>query len=653
MEIPFSWRTKIMEQLEKGYAGRILRVDLTRGETFVEPLTRELAENYIGGRGINVKFLYDEVKAGIDPLSPENKLIVGTGPLTATLAPSSGRYNLTTKSALTGIFGDSNSGGHWAPELKFAGFDHIIVEGQSPRPVYLWIENGVVEIREAGPLWGRNTREVTAGIQKELGDRSVQVMCIGPAGVNRVRYACPVNNLTRAPGRGGTGAVMGAKNLLGIAIRGTGDIKVARPKEFLETVKAYFDRIKKHAGAQTRAVYGTPFLTRIANETGWISYKNIQQCQNDEIAEKLSAERFLEGWVVKSKACFNCPVHCSHYYLVKEGPYAGVRSEGLEFVGVACFGLKTGVDYFPAILKANLMANQYGMDAGYLGDMISWAMECFEEGILTEKDTDGLKLNFGNYEAMLALIDKISHREGFGDFLAENIIVASEKLGEESKKYAHHIKGLTVIPDLRIGYGYALGHAVSTVGAHHLRGAVMGEEGMVRGFSDELAEKMFGTKEAKNPFVPTGKGKTVQWYEQGNIIADCGNICKFITTPYANMGLLEISDMALLLGHATGIDFSEEDLKTAAERILALERAFNVREGVGRNADTLPPRMWEPVPDGPLKGFQFKRDEWDQALDEYYKIHDWNKQGVPTRKTLEKLGLSYVTDELERLERLT
>ena len=639
--------------MDKGYVGRILRVDLTKGEISAEPLSRELAENYIGGRGINVKLLYDEVKAGVDPLSPENKLIVGTGPLTATLAPSSGRYNLTTKSALTGIFGDSNSGGHWAPELKFAGFDHVVIQGRSERPVYIWIENEHVEIRDTGDLWGKNTFEVTAGIQKELGDRSIQVMCIGPAGVNNVRYACLVNNLTRAAGRGGTGAVMGAKNLLAIAVRGTGDIKVARPKEFLQTVKQYFERINKHRGAQIRAVYGTPFLTRLANEGGWLSYRNMQVCQNDEVAEKLSAESFLEGWVLKSKACFNCPIHCSHYYLVKEGPYAGVRSEGLEFVGVECFGLKTGVDYFPAILRANLMANRYGMDAGYLGDMIAWAMECFEEGILTEKDTDGLKLNFGNHEAMLTLIDKIARREGFGDFLAENMIVASEKLGEESKKLAHHIKGLTLMPDIRIGYGYALGHAVSNVGAHHLRGAVMGEEGVVRSFSDELAERMFGTKEAKNPFVPIGKGKTVQWYEQGDIIADCGNICKFTSTPYATMGLLEISDMALLLSQATGIDLSEEDLKTVAERVLALERAFNAREGVGRSADTLPPRMWEPVPDGPLKGFQFKRDEWDQALDGYYEVHGWNKKGVPARETLENLGLSYVADELERLRRLT
>jgi aldehyde:ferredoxin oxidoreductase len=642
-----------LEAMDKGYAGKILRVDLTKRKTRVEAFERELARNFIGGRGINVKFLYEGVKAGVDPLSPENKLIVGTGPLTATLAPCSGRWNYTTKSATTGILGDSNSGGHWAPELKFAGFDHIVIGGLSSKPVYIWIENDTIEIRDADHLWGRDTWEVTAGIQSELGDRSIQVMCIGPAGVNRVKYACPVNGLARAPARGGTGAVMGAKNLLGIAVRGTGMIKLAQPREFLETVRGYFDKIKEHGGARVRSIYGTPFLTQLANEPGWLSYKNIQECQNDEIAEKLSGESFLEGWVLKSKACFNCPIHCSHYYLVKEGPYAGTASEGLEFVSVLCFGLKTGVDYFPAILKANLMANRYGMDAGYLGDMIAWAMECFEKGILTEKDTDGLKLTFGNYEAMLLLIEKIARREGFGDFMAENMITASAKLGQESKEYAHHIKGLTIMPDIRIGYGYALGHATSNVGAHHLRGAVMGEEGMLaRGFSDEMAEKLFGTKQAKDPFIPDGKGKTVQWYEQGTAIADCCGVCKFATTPYANMGLLEFCDFALLLNQATGIDFTEEDLKMVAERVLALERAFNAREGLGRNEDTLPPRMWEPVPEGPQKGFQFSRVAWEQALDHYYHVHGWNDNGVPTRETLESLGLAQVAKELEEMGKL-
>lgn len=642
-----------MTALNYGYAGKILHINLSNREVTKEPLTQGLVKKYIGGRGINVKLLYDGVKAKVDPLSPENFLLFGTGPLVGTLAPSSGRWNCTTKSALTGIFGDSNAGGHFGPELKYAGYDHLVVTGQSSKPVYIWIDDEAVEIRDAGPIWGYDTWQVTSAIQKELGDEGIQVACIGPGGVKGVKYACVMNNLARAAGRAGAGAVMGAKRLLAIAVRGTQGLKVARPEEFTKAVQGYFKKIQENPGAQTRAIYGTPFLTRLANETGWLSYKNIQVSQCDEVAEKLSAETLLREWVLKSKGCFNCPIHCGHYYAVKEGPFAGSHAEGLQFVGVISLGLKTGVDYFPAVLKANELANRYGLDAGYLGDIIAWAMECYEKGILTERETDGIKLEFGNYDAMLTMIEKIVKREGFGDLLAENIVIASARLGKGSEKYAHHIKGLTLMPDIRIGYGYALGHAVSTVGAHHLRGAVMGEEGMLaRGFSDELAEKMFGDKKAKDPFVPAGKGRTVQWYEQGAIIADCVEICKFATTPYANVGLLELKDMAHLLLYATGIDFTEEELAQAAERILALERAFNAREGLGRKEDTLPPRMWEPVPDGPMKGFKFTRKNWDLALDHYYQVHGWNKEGVPTRKCLEGLGLAHVADELESLGRL-
>jgi aldehyde:ferredoxin oxidoreductase len=636
---------------DKGFAGKILRVDLSKKKISWSPITKDLIMQFLGGRGINLKILYDEVPAGIDPLSSENKIIIGAGPLVGTLAPCSSRFNIATKSALTGILGDTNSGGHWAPELKYSGYDHLIIEGQSDQPVYIFIQDDEVEVRKAGHLWGKNTLETTTAIQSELRNGDLQVLCIGPAGEKLVRYACPVNNLTRAPARGGVGAVMGSKGLKAVVVKGTKGLGVDQPGAFRKLVEVLFQQLKDNPGARQRGIQGTPALVMLANEGGWLSYKNIQYCINDEVAEKLSAESFLKHFVMKSKGCFNCPIHCSHYYGVEEGPYAGTYSQGIEFANILCLGVKTGVDDFPTVLKANLIANQQGFDGTYLGDMIAWAMECFEKGILTEKDTDGIPLRFGNGEALLAMIDKITKREGIGDILASDIVTAASKIGKGSERYAHHIKKMTLMPDIRTGYGFALGHATSNIGAHHLRGAVMAEEAWAaRGFSDEMAEKLFGTKEVKNPNNPIAKEKTVRWYEQITSLTDCLGICKFAASPYAGQNLINAEQMADLLSLATGMTFLEKDFEIVTERILALERAFNAREGISRKDDTMPPRMWEPVPEGPRKGFQFDEKCWNQALDAYYEIHGWNQNGIPTKKTLEGLGLGYAGEELEKMK---
>lgn len=632
-----------------GYAGKVLRVDLSARKILAERLGEDLIRDFVGGRGINVKLLYDAVDSKIRPLDPENCVVIGVGPLGGTLAPSSGRVQCTTKSPLTGILGDGNVGGFFGPALKFAGYDHVVISGESEKPVYLWINNDEVELRDASHLWGLDTWETTLTIQNELGDRDIQVLTIGQAGENLVKYSALICNLNRAAGRGGGGAVFGSKRLKAIALRGTKGISVANPKDFLQTVGGLFKRIYNEPGPKQRSIEGTPALIRVCNSTGWVSYKNMQFSTNDEIANKLCAESFLK-YSAKSKGCFNCPVHCSHYYVVKDGPFKGTQAEGLEFVGVLCLGLKTGVDYYPAILEANKLANKYGFDVGSLGDIISWAMECFEKGIITEKETGGMSLEFGNYGSMLMLIEKIAKREGIGDILAESIIDAAEKIGKDSIQFAHHIKGLTLMPDVRTGYGFALGHAVSSVGAHHNRGAVLAEEGWIsRTIPDEVAIRMFGSVEAKNPLTHKAKEKTVKWYEQATIINDCVGICKFIVAPSAGPKLISLDDMATLVSQATGIVFTKEDFEIAAERISTLERAFIVREGVSREDDTLPPRMWEPVESGPHKGFKFDKGSWNEALDNYYSLHGWDENGIPSKKTLENLNLKYVGEDLERL----
>lgn len=377
------------EMGSNGYAGNILRVDLSKNKISKEKLSRDLINNFIGGRGINIKILYDEVPPEVKPLDPENRVVIGAGPLSGTLAPAAGRCQCTTKSALTGILGDSNVGGHFGPELKFAGYDHIIISGKSTKPVYLWINNDEIELRDAGDLWGLDTWATTLAIQEKLGDKDVQVLTIGQAGENLVKYSALISNLGRAAGRGGLGAVFGSKHLKAIAVRGTKGVTIAKPNDFLKMADQCFRRICNDPGLRQRSIEGTPSILVVANAQGWIGYKNMQFSSNNEITNKLCAESFLK-YSIKSKACFNCPIHCGHYYVVKNGPLTGTQAEGIEVQVIIAMGIKTGVDYYPAVLKANELANRYGLDAPSLGDMISWAMECFEKGILTEEDTDGL-----------------------------------------------------------------------------------------------------------------------------------------------------------------------------------------------------------------------------------------------------------------------
>jgi aldehyde:ferredoxin oxidoreductase len=632
-----------------GYAGRILKINLSDESIEIIPLPKELVREYIGGRSINTKILYDKVPAGMDPFDAKNRVVFGVGPLVGTIAPSSGRYNVTTKSAITRIFGDSNSGGHWAPELKHAGFDHIVLFGQAEKPLYLWISDGDAKLRDASHLWGKDTWETTEAIHKELGDPDIQVLCIGPAGENLVKYACLINNLARAPGRGGAGALLGAKKLKAIAIRGTMSLRASDPDTFIQIVERLFSKIKSHPGAQLRSIYGTPMLTKMTSEKGFFGAKNFQVPKDDLMADALSGERFVNDYSLKSKACFNCPIHCGHYYGVTDGPYRGTFGEGIEYDAVLELGIKANIKYFPAIFKMNELTNRYGIDLDSLGGIVSWAMESFERGVLSLQDTGGLDLSFGNHESYIQLIHDITYRKGLGDLLAEDLMTIVSRVGKGSEKWACHIKGLSMITELRMGYGFALAHGISNIGAHHLRGTPMAEHDEKRMLSEGEAEKLFGDKLAQRPDRVKGKGPFVRWNELSTAIADSVGMCKFATTPYAGKDLTTHEDLAELLTALTGTRVTLADLETAAERAITLERCFNAREGLDRSHDTLPPRMWEPVKEGPLKGFTLGREEWGDLLDQYYQAHNWGENGVPTRESLENLGLGDVANELERL----
>ncbi|MEM2896291.1 MAG: aldehyde ferredoxin oxidoreductase family protein [Candidatus Bathyarchaeia archaeon] len=634
-----------VSKLYGGWAEYILRINLTNKKIVKQPLTKELAFNFLGGRGINSKILFDEVPVGTDPFSPENRLIFGVGPLNGTLSPAAGRYTVSAKSPLTGILGDANCGGHWAAELKYAGYGNIVFQGKAEDPVYLWIDDEHVELRNAKHLWGLTTWEVEKEIINEIGNPNIKVVSIGPAGENLVRFACVITELGRAAGRTGMGAVMGSKKLKAIAVHGSKGVKIARPKDLEKATLESYDTLMTDLFYRLYADYGTPGLLTLYNEYGANTAYNSREAWV-EWFEEVSGETFIAKYSVKHKACFSCPFHCDKFYRVESGPYA-CYGDSCEFETITAFGTRCGNKNLASICKGSTLADNLGMDTISAGAVIGWAMECYEKGIITKEDTDGLELTWGNPDAILETIKKIAYREGFGNILAEGVRRASEKIGKGSEEFAVHIKGMetpAVDPRAVSGYG-ALGYAVASRGGDHLRALAASSYMM----APELAEKLFGSKSAADRFAAEGQGRCVKFHEDMRAVADSLEMCKYIT----RTALLFPEPLAKILAAVTGWDLRPEELVMIGERINNIERAFNVREGITRKDDTQPKRLLkEPIPRGPSKGHYCA--EWlDQMLDEYYENREWDiKTGLPTKKKLEKLGLKYVANELEKMGKL-
>ena len=636
----------------------ILRVNLSNGKIRKEKISKELALNFIGGRGINVKILYDEVRPKIDPLGPDNKLIFGVSPLTGIL-PGFTRFNVTAKSPLTGILGDSNAGGQWAAELRFAGYNHIIIEGSSPKPVYLWIYDDHVELKDASHLWERNVWDTTEVIRDELGDSEIKVVAIGQAGENLVKYANLIADFTRAAGRCGLGAVAGSKKLKAIAVRGTQGVKVAHPDQIEQIWERWYELIKNiNMGGLDYNVYGTPAITVPMHFAGLYPVKNFQSTQlTEEELENICAETFVKKYVVKSKACFPCIVHCSHYYRVTEGPYAGTAGEGLEYESINCLGPRCGNTYFPSILFANNLANKYGLDVVETAAAIAIAMHLYQDGILDKGKTDSLKLEWGNHEAIIELIDRIAQRKGIGNILAEGVVNIGKYI-EGAEKYVIHSKGLSPVAwDVRAAKDTALGFATSTRGCDHLRGLWS-----ITGYKAKLAEvlpdpsgpiPLEGKIMIPHEYAPVEKSKANIFLQHLCAIRDMVEIC---TMHFASSWLQPPwpKDVAEALTAVTGVKFDEKDLFVRAERLWTLETAFNVREGITRKDDAFSPRYFEePVPDGPYKGEVLHKEKFDEMLDKYYELRGYDvKTGIPTRRKLEELGLKYVAEELEKMGKL-
>ena len=594
---------------------------------------------FLGGRGFNSKRIYDEVPKDVAPFSPQNKLMFATGPLVGTAFPLGARFNVSAKSPLTGILGDSNAGGHFSAEIKFAGYDQIIIEGKSRKPAYIFIEDQEIQIMDAEHLVGKDVYETTETIRKDLGETTVQVATVGPAAENHVLYAGIFANLARPAARTGIGAVMASKHLKAVALKGTGTVKIADSRRFWKIVEEIKEETYVHPQYWPRRIMGTTRILMLADKLGILPTRHFTSA-TFEHAAKVSGERLAKEYNVKNRACFSCIVPCSRVYVIRKGEYAGLYGEGPEYEALSSFTARVGNSNLDLALKAVDLANRLGLDAITTAECIAWAMELYEKGELKKSETDGLELVWGNEEAILALIEKIAYRRGFGDLLADGVRKAAEKLGK-GREIAFHVKGLELIQaDPRGLKGYGLGYAVSSRGADHLR-----SEPFIELSDDpEKGKEMFGVPEATLRLASKGKGKLVRYFENWCAIIDSLETCKNLAE---NMELLPFKRAAEIAEATTGFHFTEDVMFEIGERIVNLERAYIVREGIRRKDDYLPERfLKEPLPDGNSKGAIFKMKP---MLDEYYKERGWNlKTGIPKAEKLRKLGLGYVVEDLIR-----
>jgi aldehyde:ferredoxin oxidoreductase len=605
------------------YAGKILRVDMTTGKVSTEPLTEDIAKQYIGGIGLGIRLLADNSKPGTDPFSPDNPLIYVTGPLSGTMGPTAGNgYAVVSKSPATGGVGEAKAHGFFGPDLKRAGYDAVIITGKADKLKYLWIDDDKVQLMPAEHLTGKTPDQTDKAIRDELGDFYIRVSAIGEAGEKLCRFAAIINDEFRAIGRTGLGAVMGSKNLKAVAVRGTHDVNVADLEGFKEFVKMIHEHMKGPATKKYKTL-GTPENVLVLNNLAALATRNFTNA-TFEGAEKVSGEYLNEHYVKKIVGCATCGMRCDHICVVPEGPYKGSTSR-LEFECLWSMGPLCGIDRLDAIIEAMRIVNEYGMDGISIGVVVAFAMDCYEHGIITKEQTDGIDLRFGNAEALIAIIHKIGKREGWlGNALAEGTERAAKIIGNGAEKYACHIKGLELPGyDLRTLKTAALGFSVSFRGACHLRSGA---------YSPDVKGKVNRFK------IEPGRGKLISEESDVYNVIDSLIVCKFSRGTYYN----GLDDLAKYYTLATGIPMTPAEMKKAGERIEVLARVFNIREGKGtREHDTLPWKIMNvPVPDeGVAKGACVNNDEFQIGLDDYYKVRGWTRGGIPTPEKLKELNL--------------
>src|SRR5512139_1443698 len=623
-------------------------IDLTTGKIEIKPIPIEVRKKFIGGRGLDAYLLYNHTKKGCDPLGPDNALIVSGGLLCATLASGTSRCHTMAKSPLGGMLGSCNGGGFFTPELAWAGFHHLVVKGKASKPVYLWIKNGKIEIRDAKNIWGKSVTDTQWAIREELQDEDVKSLTIGQAGENLVRMANVMTGIKNSGGRTGMGAVMGSKNLKAIAARGTQDIKIAHPKEALDFDKRFIEQITTAKVNQTQGTLGTPFIWGATNSWGGIRTRNFQYNQMlyaDEIEPESIDENCLKTIGPYHMAgCFGCQVHCRAKYKIQSGPYAGKYDEGPEYTSQGGFCSEPDVASLEHLLVANHLVDQYGVDNLEIGSLISWAMELYELGILTNKETDGLELRFGNDEAVIEMIHRICQRKGFlGDALADGGIPASKKIGKNSFSYLIQVKGMNNLhSDERGTPGLALNIALSSRGSDHLRSRPAID---LYHLPEPVMRKIYSSPVPYDGPLSSehteyiGKPWQVFWHENCYMAVDCLGICKYHTV-FLGATLPNFEDWPNVLRYNTGLEFTPREIWDVAERCNMIERLFNLREGLTREdlkkGDMLNHRYFdEPCRRGApeVVGRVIEKDKFLKMRAECYGHKGWDDNGVPKPET--------------------
>ena len=608
----------------KGWIGKILRVDLRAGEISEETLNPKVAKDYIGGRGLGIYYMNKEVDPKVDPLSPDNIIVMATGPLTGTGAPTGARYMVMTKSPLTGAITCSNSGGQFATELKRAGYDAVIFTGKAAEPVYLYIDRGKAELRSATHLWGKDTHETTDMLLQET-DPKARVACIGPAGEKQVLFASIMNDRDRAAGRSGVGAVMGSKNLKALVAKGKGSVQLDDPKGFKAFNKDILGKFKEDIAKTPLGltVNGTAGVVVATQNFGVLPTKNWQRGTFDGWQE-IQGETLSKKYLVKNKSCYACPISCGRVTKVEEPGFEG-EGEGPEYETIYAMGSNCMIDNLAAITKANYICNELGLDTITMGATVACAMELVDRGYLSE-DEVGRSLKWGDAEALVELTRQTGLREGFGDKLAEGSYRLAERYGHPelamvSKK--QEFPGY----EPRGAQAMGLAYATSPIGGSHMRG-------------DPAYFELFGVPQFMDRLQWRDKGKVTKAYQDISAIIDAAGLCIFFAVRNLASKDLGVAPIGILkyLNTATGADYTLEELQRAGERIINAERVFLVKAGFDRKDDSLPTRLTrEQMPEGPSKGMVCHLDE---MLDEYYAVQGWTPDGLPTRECLKKLGLT-------------
>jgi aldehyde:ferredoxin oxidoreductase len=633
--------------MPQGYNGKILKVDLTQGRFEVETPDEKFYRAYMGGSALN---MYDALKLipkGVDPLGPENVLCLSVGVTTGAAVSGQSRMTATAKSPSSGGIGDSQCGGFFPAEMKAAGFDAIILMGKAPKPVYLWVHDGQYELRDARHLWGKITGEAEAAIKKELGDEKVEVAQVGPAGEKRVRFAAIMNMSNRANGRTGMGAVMGSKNLKAVVVRGKSKLTVARPEAIRNLNKWGAANTKENPAVNDLHVNGTCGVLSYQHSTGGLPTRNYNEGQFEGY-EKISGERMTETILKDRDTCYACTVRCKRVVEVNErGHKAEPHYGGPEYETVATHGSYCGVDDLAAIAEANQFCNQYGLDTIQTGTTIAWAMECFEKGILTARDLDGLEARFGNSEAMVKLVHKIGRREGIGDILAEGAERAAKKIGKGSEELCISVKGQDLPAHMpQFKRSLALIYAVNPFGADHQSSEH--DPSMTEEASDLEKQKLAEMGLTKRlPIQQLDRDKVhYAWKTQVLYSAmDSINLCQFVFGPAWQ--LYGPNQFVELVNGVTGWDTTLEEVMKVGERRLNMMQAFNAREGVGHDRNTLPKKLFKPLKGtGPTQGVAIGKDELDRALRDYYEMAGWDATARPTRRKLTELGLPWVAEAI-------